>query len=108
MGEGRKIAVIARDRRHRRDRKAKLTTEARRTAKIRRSDHRRGCTLFVRVTSGLESYNSFGILIEVQGEGWGRKIAVIADIARDRKGKSSPRMNTDDTDQRQSGWGDLG
>jgi len=42
----------------------------------------------------------FGILIEARGEGG--EIAGIADIAviaRDRKSKISPLINTDDTDQ---------
>jgi hypothetical protein len=57
----------------------------------------------------------FGILVDGWGEGWARscatiagiaEIAVIAEIARhrrDRKGKTPPRMNTDDTDQETGG-----
>jgi hypothetical protein len=42
-------------------------------------------------------------VLEMAGGARCAPIAVIADIARNRKGKPPPRMNTDDTDQETGG-----
>jgi hypothetical protein len=56
----------------------------------------------------MKSSNRFVFLIEAQGGGDGSpESCVIADIARDRKTRTSPLMNTDGPDQ-ESIWLGMG